>query len=510
MSHTTRSAAMTAVVNKEARHHLLRSDRQEDLCFAIWRSSQGQFRQTALIERLILPGEGERNVHGNVSFQPAFLERAMAEAAESGAGLALLHSHPQGRGCQGLSRDDVIAEQSNAGAVFGATGHPFVGLTLAGDGAWSARFWERTAPRTYPVRWCSTVRVVGDSLRMTYMDALAPVPRATEAQIRTVSAWGEESQRNLARLRVGVVGAGSVGGLVAEALARTGFEHIVVIDFDWIERHNLDRLNYATRAHIGHLKVDVLAEHLRACATAEVFDATPVAMAVYEETGYRAALDCDVLFSCVDRPWGRHVLNLIAYSHLIPVVDGGIRARTNRLGELAAADWRAHTATIGRPCLQCLGQYDPCHVQMEREGQLDDPTYIEGLPKDHPLRSRENVFAFSMSCAALQTLQMLALTLAPLDQPNPGAQLYHFVGGFMEKPTYGACHPDCSFRSLIALGDSSGVKVTGTRPGRGHTNVLTDLPQSKHSQSQSSLPARALHAARTALSRHWVNRNRHG
>lgn len=464
MSRAERSVAMTAAVDRAAREHLLRFDRQEDICFGLWRGSKGQTRTTALIERLILPHEGERNVHGNASFEPIFLERAMAEAAASEAGLALLHSHPLGRGWQGLSRDDVFAEQNNTGAVLGATGHPFVGLTLAGNGAWSARFWKRTALRTYTVAWCASVRVVGDSLAVTFMDKLAPVPRSTEEQIRTVSAWGEESQENLTRLRAGVVGAGSVGGMIAESLVRTGFEDVTLIDFDFVKKHNLDRLNYATRRDVGRLKVEALADYLRERATAANFRVHPVEAAVYEEKGYRAALDCDLLFSCVDRPWGRYVLNLIAYSHLIPIIDGGIRARANRFGKLAAADWRAHTATIDRPCLQCLGQYDPGHVQLEREGLLDDPKYIEGLPKDHPLKSRENVFAFSMSCASLQMLQMLALVLAPLDLPNPGSQLYHFVGGDMEEPSFGVCHPECLFPAMVALGDGSGVVPTGMRP----------------------------------------------
>jgi len=463
MSRAAYSVAMTQEVGEAARAHLLREDGQEDLCFALWRPSQGRSRLTAIIYRLVLPAPGERAVHGNASFNPEFFERALTEAAQEGAGLALMHSHPLGRGWQGMSLDDVRAEQNNAGAVFGATRSPFVGLTIAGDGAWSARFWKRTAPRTYARFNCATVRVVGDSLQVSYLDELALPQRPNDEQTRTVSAWGEETQRNITRLRVGLIGSGSVGGLVGDSLARTGFEDVMLMDFDTIETRNLDRLSYATRDDVGKLKIEVQANRLTATATASPFRVETLPAAVYEEDAFKAALDCDILFSCVDRPWGRYVLNLIAYAHLIPVVDGGIAVRSNRLGKLVAADWKAHVATVGRPCLQCLGQYDPGLVQTEREGRLDDPSYISGLPKGHPLKSRENVFAFSMACASSQVLQMLAFVIAPLGLSNPGAQLYHFVGNHTEDPAFGTCHPECQFPSFIAKGDACDIPITGKR-----------------------------------------------
>jgi hypothetical protein len=459
MSRAKYSAAMVGATDSNAREHLLRSDGQEDLCFALWYPSLGRSRTTALIKKLILPNEGDRTLHGNVSFEPIFLERALEEATNCGAGLALLHSHPNGQNWQGMSYDDIETESGIAGSVFGATGLPLVGLTLAGDAAWSSRFWIRTAPRKYDRLDCASVRVVGEELRMTFCNALAEPPAANGQQVRTVAAWGKRAQSDLARLRVGIIGAGSVGAMIGEALARTGFEDVMMIDFDRVEEHNLDRLSYAVQGDVGRLKVEVMAEHLAARATAKPFCAEGIIGAVYEKEAFQAALDCDVLFSCVDRPWGRYVLNLIAYAHLIPVFDGGIGVRSNRLGKLSGADWKALTATPGRQCLQCAKQYEAGLVQMEREGLLDDPSYIENLPKDHPLKARENVFAFSMGCANLQLLQMLAMVLAPLDQPNPGEQLYHFVGNTMEAPTFGQCHPECQFPSLIALGDYSGVEA---------------------------------------------------
>ncbi|MCP3478033.1 ThiF family adenylyltransferase (plasmid) [Bradyrhizobium sp. CCGUVB1N3] len=477
MSQATHSVAMTTTVHESARRHLLRADGQEDLTFALWRPSRGCTRMTALIETLILPREGDRTVHGNVSFHATYLQRAMTEAAKAGAGLALLHSHPLGRQWQDMSSDDIAAEQGNAAAVYGATRLSFVGLTVAADGAWSARFWERVGPRRYARRDCATVRVVGDRLQVTYMNKLAPPPATTGEQIRTVSAWGERAQQHLARLRVGVIGAGSVGSFIAEGLARTGCEDVIVIDYDRIERKNLDRLLYATRRIIHQLKAVALGDRLREVATARRFEAIPVPFAVYEEEGFRAALDCDVLFSCVDRPWGRHVLNFIAYAHLIPVIDGGISVRKNRKDELTAADWRAHTVTADHRCMECIGQYDTGLVQLEREGRLDDPTYIQNLAKDHPLRVSENVFAFSMACAAQQMLQMLAMVVAPLGRANPGEQLYHFVGAHMEPPKWGTCQPECLFPTLIAQGDHSKIDVTGPKPpGRDATVERIDEP----------------------------------
>ena len=173
-----------------------------------------------------------------------------------------------------------------------------------------------------------------------------------------------------------------------------------------------------------------------------------------------AALDCDVLFSCVDRPWGRHLLNLAAYAHLIPVIDGGIRAAANARGHMIAADWKVHTVAPGRRCLECLNQYDPATVSLEREGQLDNPSYIHGLPTDHPLRSRENVFAFSMNVASLEVLQAISMVVAPQGIADLGGQTYHAVTGELNNDTRDG-NPGCPYHGeLLATGDEAPV-ITG-------------------------------------------------
>jgi molybdopterin-synthase adenylyltransferase len=478
------SVALPGATHDALAGHLLRADHQEDVCFALYRTSTGAHRDSCLLREVILPRDGERHVHGNASFTSEYFLRAADAAEEAGAGLALLHSHPGGAGWQGMSGDDIVAEQRYAAQTQALTGLPLLGCTLAGDEGWSARRWERDGT-AHALRESATVRVVGEAVRITHHPELSPAVVHDERMLRTVSAWGERIQQDISRQHVGIVGAGSVGALVAEAVARTGVRRITLIDFDTVAAHNLDRLAHATRldAHLHRAKVRRLCQTCERYGTARAAQIEPLELSVVEPDGYAAALDCDVLFSCVDRPWPRQLLDHVAFAHMVPVIDGGLAIRASE--QLTSADWKAHVACPGRACLECLGQYRASDVALERAGDLDDPTYIRGLPRDHPLRTNENVYAFSQACASLEVLQWLSMTVAPLDIGDVGAWNFHFVTGAMD-----VAHPGCRQRCPQAGQTGNGDSASPGAPVAHHP--AAEQMRVLRKRAQSGAMARAL------------------
>jgi tRNA A37 threonylcarbamoyladenosine dehydratase len=101
------------------------------------------------------------------------------------------------------------------------------------------------------------VRVVGNSLEVTFHLKLRPAPKPLVCLERTTGVWGHRGQSQIASLRVGIVGLGSVGSVVCELLARMGIQDLTIIDFDRVEELNLDRILNANPSHLGHFKVDV-------------------------------------------------------------------------------------------------------------------------------------------------------------------------------------------------------------------------------------------------------------
>ncbi|RTY85400.1 ThiF family adenylyltransferase [Flavobacterium sp. LS1P28] len=444
--------AMTESVNKALFKHLIRKDGQEDLCFAFYKLASGKKRTVGIINKIILPETGDRNVQGNVSFNSEYLDKVTAYALTNSYGICFIHSHPF-PGWQGMSYDDIEAETMLAPRVKAVTGLPLIGLTLGTDNTWSARFWIKAAPKKFESFWCESVRVVGKQLKLSYCEKLLPSQTFGEEFKRTVSSWGEAKQNDISRLKVGIIGLGSVGSLLAEALMRTGIKNLTFIDFDTIERKNLDRLLSASVQDIGKFKVDFQRDRLLSTGVISDLQILALRNSISEIEGYEAAIDCDILFSCVDRPLPRFILDCISYANLIPTIDGGVDTNPKPdMSNIDQARWKAHTTGPERICMKCLHQYKPEDVALQQSGLLEEPSYIKGLPKDHFIHRGENVFGFSLSLAGMEIQQFLSLILKPRGFYY-GPKEMDFITGTIDSAFENECSGNCDIKQLLGKAD---------------------------------------------------------
>ena len=455
------SVAMTVANEVALVRRLVRDDGQEDLCLATYRPSTGITRFTALIRTVVPPEPGDRLVHGNATVTAEYILRAAEAAQEDDSGLILLHSHPGASHWQSMSGPDRDCEASYANLVREITGLPLVGMTLATrNRAWSARHWDSGVGRAVDCTHCTNVRVIGDQFAVSWNDAVQPPPQASGSQTRTLSAWGEQRQDDLVRRKVLVVGAGSVGLDVFVRLAASGLCQLTVMDFDVVEVHNLDRLIGATPrdAHLRRPKIHVAGREAVAAATANKCSIQVSDWSICEPEGLLLALDHDLIFCCVDRPWPRAVLNSLAYSDLIPVIDGGIAIDTFDGGEMRNATWRSHVVRPGRPCMSCNRQLDLGTVALERQGLLDDPAYIQGAGEDR-MAVNPNVAPLSLNVAASILSQYVSFSVAPAGLGDPGPLQYVFS-------THSLAHrsdttsPHCATETAEGTGDHR-VCLTG-------------------------------------------------
>lgn len=444
------SVAMTEMVNKELQEFLLKDIHDEEICFAIWYPVNGKIRFSGLIHTIVFPKDGDRKRHGNVSAYPQYLDRVKRMAIKKKGGIAMIHTHPLGEGPQNVSKPDLYYEQKIlAREIFGITGLPLLGMTLSGDGIWSARFY----PKPFGIEWCHAVRIVGKTLKMHYNPMLQPAPIPNEKQVRTTSIWKETIQSELMRLHVGVIGVGSVGAAVAEILSKIGVGKITIMDYDNIKIHNLDRIPNTGENDIGKSKINIVNRNLQNSATTNDFSCIASSNSIVEESGFREALDCDMLFSCVDRPWPRQVMNHLAYSCLIPVIDGGITFKISK-NKLIHGMYRAQTIGPERPCLDCLGALDPTQIQMDRQGLFDDPDYISQLEKSgKQIESRQNIMPFVFSLAGLETIQFVELFTNLGKMGDLGQQSYNYFSGMITTKKL-KCKKQCKYMKKTAQGDS--------------------------------------------------------
>ena len=181
-------------------------------------------------------------------------------------------------------------------------------------------------------------------------------------------------------------------------------------------------------------------------------------LSICEPEGLLFALDHDLIFCCVDRPWPRAVLNALAYSDLIPVIDGGIAIDTFDDGKMRGATWRSHVIRPGRPCMSCNRQLDLGQVIPDQQGLLEDPKYIAGVGRSkEPIN--QNVAPLSVSVSASLLAQYVSFGVAPARLGDPGPLRYTLSTHHLERLDC-TTKAHCSAELAEAVGDQR-IDLTG-------------------------------------------------
>ncbi len=153
---------------------------------------------------------------------------------------------------------------------------------------------------------------------------------------------GGAGQNALLEAKVGIVGAGGLGGPAALYLAAAGVGHIVVIDDDSVDASNLQRQVQFSTDDIGKPKARALADRLMAINPDVIAGARE--RRLDEENSETLLHDFDVILDGTDSFATRFAVNHAALAKGTPLISG------------AVGRWSGQVGVFGQPgpCYQCF------------------------------------------------------------------------------------------------------------------------------------------------------------
>ena len=117
---------------------------------------------------------------------------------------------------------------------------------------------------------------------------------------RQITLIGEEATERLIASTVLIAGIGGVGGHAADAIARMGVGKIILVDNDTVSMSNINRQMVATTETVGRLKVDVMAERIKAINPDCRVTALPTFITKENAAELIASSGSDAVVDCID------------------------------------------------------------------------------------------------------------------------------------------------------------------------------------------------------------------
>lgn len=377
--------AFSGALHAQVRGHLFPPDGLEAAAILICTRTPGP-RLRLLVQAVILVpcAACKLRARDAITWPGEYLEQAIDLAEPRGSAMILIHSHPGG--LFAFSDADDESDRQVIPSLFHAFGALHGSAVMTADGAVLARLYDPD------LKACAIdlVTVAGDDLSYWWADKAT----ITGPGVRSI-AFTSSMTADLGRLSALVIGASGTGSIVGEQLARLGFGKVLAVDFDRLERKNLNRIlnSSSADADANRLKVDAFAEAVTAYRGEGV--AVPVAASIATREAVLAAARSDVVFCCVDTLEARHIADLIAAAFLLPLFDVGVVIPVRKKGNtFAVADvcGRIDYVQPGGSTLQDRGIYTPeslrgeylRKVAPEAHQQELDAGYLNGLIEEAP------------------------------------------------------------------------------------------------------------------------------
>jgi molybdopterin/thiamine biosynthesis adenylyltransferase/rhodanese-related sulfurtransferase len=164
---------------------------------------------------------------------------------------------------------------------------------------------------------------------------------------------GAEGQRKLLDSRVLLVGLGGLNSPVAMYLAAAGVGTLGLVDFDTVERSNLQRQVLHGESRLGELKAESARQRIRDINPGVV---TVVAdLKVTPENAADLVRDWDVVIDGTDSFESRYALNAACVQSAKPLVYGAVM----RFQGQVSVFWPASDTAPGSPCFRCMMPLEP-------------------------------------------------------------------------------------------------------------------------------------------------------
>ncbi|MGB0123733.1 MAG: ThiF family adenylyltransferase [Silvibacterium sp.] len=376
--------------------HLFPGDGDEHGAVIIAGIAETEQGVSLLARDLHLAVDGVDYVPGNRGYRmlkAGFIADRIAHCAGERFVYLAIHNHG-GRDHVGFSGDDLRSHERGYPALLGISKGMPVGALVFAENAIAGNIW---LPEEHRLELAGA-SVVGHSLKLLHS---APPPRPqgrNPLYDRQARLFGDAGQDVLGRAKVGIIGLGGAGSLLAEYLGRLGVGNFVLADPDRVALSNLPRLTGATLwdafswfaantkpAWMRRLAVR-FAKTKVALARRNILRANPRAKIdtilgdFLEEEIASRFIDCDYLFLAADSMRARLLFNAIVHQYLVPGVQVGAKVQVDKTtGEVVDVFSVVRPVTSESGCLLCNRLINSAKLQEESisEGERKGQRYVD-------------------------------------------------------------------------------------------------------------------------------------